>query len=132
MFHNNYLFNNYNDCIFNGDYIFLLMERESIYNELNDIPLPKPLSYNNNYGIFGKINIIKNNSLGRKRKNSKTKGLHNKYSQDNILRRIKSNILLSLSKYINAKIYNLYKGTIGKGTLEKKLKKLSQKKIFSN
>ena len=47
--------------------------------------------------------------LGRKRKGSSIKGIHNKYNLDNILRKIKSNLLDILFKFINKKINEMYK-----------------------
>ena len=75
----------------------------------------------------------KNNSeklkLGRKRKNSKSKGLHNKYSGDNIIRKIKSTLLSDLINYINSLIYKSYNGQINQGILKKELKKMDQSQI---
>ena len=47
--------------------------------------------------------------LGRKRKGSSIKGIHNKYDLDNILKKIKSNLLDILFKFINKKINEMYK-----------------------
>ena len=68
-------------------------------------------------------------ALGRKRKNSEEKGIHNKYCEDNILRKIKSTILLHLLEFLNSVIYNIYNGKIGKGLFKKELKKLNQSQI---
>lgn len=51
----------------------------------------------------------KNKIMGRKRKNSEIKGKHNKYSNDNIFRKIKSNLLHILYKFINEKLIHKYK-----------------------
>ena len=51
----------------------------------------------------------KNKNMGRKRKNSEVKGKHNKYSNDNIFRKIKSNLLHILYKFINEKLIHKYK-----------------------
>ena len=57
-------------------------------------------------------NLPKKITWGRKRKNSNEKGLHNKYSEDNILRKIKYNLLNILKKiiihFILKKIINKY------------------------
>ena len=74
--------------------------------------------------------VIKN--LGRKRKNSNKKGIHNKYSEDNIIRKIKSNLLKILLKFINNFIYKEYEGNIGKGIFQKKLLKMNQKQILDS
>lgn len=68
-------------------------------------------------------------ALGRKRKNSKEKGVHNKYCEDNIIRKIKSTILLHLLDFINSVINKTYEGEIGKGFFKKELKKISQRQI---
>ena len=68
-------------------------------------------------------------ALGRKRKNSEEKGIHNKYCEDNILRKIKSTILFYLLDFLNIVINKIYDGKIGKGLFKKELKKLNQKQI---
>ena len=76
------------------------------------------------------LSMTKNKkALGRKRKNSEEKGIHNKYCEDNILRKIKSTILLHLLEFLNSVIYNIYNGKIGKGLFKKELKKLNQSQI---
>ena len=50
----------------------------------------------------------KNKMLGRKRKNSSTPGKHNKYSNDNLQKKIKSNLLDILFNFINKKIIEIY------------------------
>ena len=67
--------------------------------------------------------------LGRKRKNSKSKGLHNKYSGDNIFMKKKSTLLSELTNYINTVIYKTYNGDISQGILKKELKKMDQTQI---
>ena len=60
-------------------------------------------------------------NLGRKRKNSNEKGLHDKYSQDNIFHRVKYYFLKVLKEFINEKIFEIYSGNIGNGIYAKKL-----------
>lgn len=67
--------------------------------------------------------------LGRKRKNSNETGEHNKYSQDNIIRKIKTIVLSYLLIFINKFINNIYKGNIGKGKKIKELKKMNPEQI---
>ena len=71
-------------------------------------------------------------ALGRKRKNSNEKGLHNKYNEDNILRKIKSNLLNILFNFINMFIYEIYEGNIGKGIFKKQLLKMNQRQIIDS
>ena len=73
--------------------------------------------------------MLKKKILGRKKKYSKEKGKHNKYSEDNIIRKIKSTLLSCLSNLINSQIYRIYNGNIGKGILIKELKKMNQNQI---
>ena len=126
-----------NDNIFN-DYYLNSIEMDNSFTGLTDNILPKTLFYNNtdinNNSDSNETNIIMNNQLirGRKKTNTKSKGLHDKYSQDNILRRIKCIILINIYNYINKKIYEIYKGKIGKGIFEKKLKKINSKNNLSN
>jgi len=53
--------------------------------------------------------------LGRKKKDSKDKGIHDKYSSDNIIRRIKTLILNNLLITINIFINKVYNRKIAKG-----------------
>ena len=137
-----YSLNKYSDAYFNinNNNKYNILYNKSFHfttnkfleTESNNIQLPKSLSHDNNYINFKINNIIKHNSLGRKSKNSQNTGSHDKYSQDNILRKIKCNILLNLFKYINNQIHKMYEGKIKNGLPEKNLKILSKKKIFSN
>ena len=54
--------------------------------------------------LDSKESSLKNGKLGRKRKNDNTPGYHNKYSPDNILRKIKHIILSQVMEFINRKI----------------------------
>lgn len=60
----------------------------------------------------------KNNSFG------KYKGIHNKFSTDNVLRRIKSTLLNLIRIFINSLIAKTYKGKIKNGILKRELKKI--------
>lgn len=73
----------------------------------------------------------KNNSLGRKKKNSNEKSNHTKYSEDNIIRKIKSSVLNIIYIFLNASIYYSYNGNLGRGILKKELKKNNQKQIVN-
>ena len=67
---------------------------------------------------------------GRKSKNSNEKGIHNKYSQDNIIRKIKCTLLNYIFIFINNTIKNIYDNKIGEGILKKQLKKMNQNQII--
>ena len=58
---------------------------------------------------------IKISGLGRKRKNTIEKGLHDKYSSDNLFHRFKYYFLKSLKEFVNEKINEIYSGDIGSG-----------------
>ena len=59
--------------------------------------------------------------FGRKKVNSTKKGKHNKYSDDNLVRKCKHLLLDTIMKFINKKIKEIYNGDIGQGKLIKKL-----------
>ena len=124
----------FNEDNFYNDIFFQVELPENITTGLTPIKPPKPLMDGNKIVDGDKTKNSEKNitSRGRKRKNSKEKGIHNKYSQDNILRRIKCHLLLNLLKYINEKIAKIYKRKIGRGIFEKQLKKLCQKNIMSS
>ena len=69
--------------------------------------------------------------LGRKKHNSGETGIHNKYSGDNIIRKIKSCILNTLSIFINFKIMRTFNGNIGQGIFKKQLLKMKQSQIVN-
>ena len=70
--------------------------------------------------------------LGRKKKNSNIKGKHNKYSGDNIIKKIKSNLLKNLAKFINMKICKIYNNNIGYGISQKQLLKMNQGQVVNS
>ena len=82
----------------------------------------------NNQKINDTISTNKR-KLGRKNKNSNEIGEHNKYSEDNLIRKIKSNILSYLFDFINSFISKIYVN-VGKGVFKKELKKISQRQIL--
>ena len=61
--------------------------------------------------------------LGRKKKFEKNKGKHNKFSDDNLRRKVKHLVIRSIMNYINEKIESLYDG--------KKINKILQKKFLT-
>lgn len=67
--------------------------------------------------------------LGRKKKNSNHVGKHTKYSEDNVIRKIKAIIISSLKDFINSVISNAYGNNIGKGVFRKELLKMNQSQI---
>jgi hypothetical protein len=80
-----------------------------------------------------KTTIIEKRSIfGRKRKEENkdidNKG-HDKFSDDNVRRKIKRLILSHLRKYINNQIKIKYNGEIGKGIFKKELYTLNQEQI---
>ena len=63
---------------------------------------------------------------GRKTIRSGEEGLHNKYSDDNLLRKCKHLIINSLMEFINDTIRRIYKENIGQGILIKKFFTMKQ------
>ena len=74
-------------------------------------------------------NELKNQKLGRKRKNSNEKGAHNKYSKDNLIKKCKSILLNNLSNFINNYIKKIYKDNNNKKKIKRQLLKLNQEII---
>ena len=70
--------------------------------------------------------------LGRKKKENEGLGEHNKFSDDNIIRKIKHVILDSVMKFINKKIHNLYSYESQKEKKERQLFKLKQNSKISS
>ena len=74
----------------------------------------------------------KQNILGRKTKNSNEKGKHTKYSEDNIIRKIKACVLNIVYIFLNNILYKMYRDDLGKGIFKKEFKKLNQKQIIND
>ena len=68
--------------------------------------------------------------LGRKKKDSEESGKHDKYSEDNIIRKIKSTLLNYLRIFINSVIYKKYNGKIGEGIFRKEILKMNQDQVI--
>ena len=66
------------------------------------------------------------NLLGRKKKLEHIKGKHNKFSDDNLRRKVKHLVIRSIMNYINAKIEFLYNGKIGNNIYIKKFLTLNK------
>lgn len=63
--------------------------------------------YNPNVINFPKQKKVEKKKLGRKTKNSREKGIHNEYSEDNLIRRSKRIFSTDFLEYINSKIEEL-------------------------
>ena len=73
----------------------------------------------------------KNIAFGRKCFGSGEKGKHDKYANDNLLRKTKHLILYNLIEFINETFRNIYKENIGNGLLIKKLFIMKQDQIVN-
>lgn len=77
-------------------------------------------------GKYNSIGNIKNQKFIGKKRTGKFIGRHNKYSPDNLYRKIKNSLILNLTDFINNLIKKIYNGKIGNGMLKKELKRNSQ------
>ena len=102
----------------------LMLINSNNFNKANNEYLP----IENNQKINDDNSTTKKN-LGRKRKSSNEIGEHNKYSEDNLIRKIKSFVISYLSNFINSFICRIY-GNIGEGIFKKELKKMNQNQII--
>ena len=97
------------------------------FNGKNDIMILKNGDKNEDKNKYQKSKEKK--MCGRKRKNSKEKGKHDKYCKDNVIKKIKSSLLEILSKFMNNKINEIYSGNIGLGVFKKEFLKMNQNQI---
>ena len=74
-----------------------------------------------------KDNNNKKSRLGRKRSSDKTKGEHDKHSDDNLRRKTKHIVLKCTQIFINKTIEKLYNGNIGNGRFKRQLLTLNKK-----
>jgi len=65
--------------------------------------------------------------IKKKRGRPGTTGEHNKFSDDNLRRKVKHILIDQLLSFINSQIYKIYKGQIGNGVFVKKLLTLNQR-----
>ena len=85
---------------------------------------------NNNNIFIGIDNSNEKNLLERKRnRNHNQSSKHNKFSDDNSIKKIKRILISELHNFINAKIEDIYGDNIGEGMIKKKLMKLCQDQI---
>ena len=132
---------------FNDYYIFskFLPPDESLTNYNEKLNLEKKDNkIINNYDAKNKT-IDVNQSMNidkleikKSHKNFKNKGkiavkrkrnnynIHDKYANDNIIRKIKNLVLNSTLKFLNIKIKDIYRGNIGNGIIKKELVPLNQ------
>ena len=147
-FNNN--FNNNNDIINNDEdkeysdlYFYIQQPNENPDEKNNNISNKKTCDLPTKATKGLNLNIDKNSlilgneekteekkdtpKLGRKTRKSKESGEHNKFSDDNLRRKIKHIIIDELMKFINNKIREKYNNNIGHGIFEKKLLIMNQK-----
>lgn len=72
-------------------------------------------------------NLGKKRRRGRRKKGSLTKGTHDKYSCDNLIKKIKSTIIHFLYIFINSTIHKIYKNELDYDMEKDKLMKIKQK-----
>jgi hypothetical protein len=108
---------------------------DSIYNKIFDIKtsketVSKDTKVAENTKNSKKKKEGKHSKETRKRgRNPKESGKHNKFSDDNIRRKIKRILINELQEFINNKINDFYDKNIGQGFFKKKLLPMSQKQI---
>ena len=73
-----------------------------------------------------KDNLFLGKKYGRKKRDDNNIGVHNKYSNDNIRRKIKHLVLRSFVSFFNEKIKIIYNGDIGQNFLKKELLSLNK------
>ena len=108
---------------------------DSIYNKIFDIKTSKET-------VSKDTKVAKNTKNSKKKKegkhskeakkrgrNPKESGKHNKFSDDNIRRKIKRILINELQEFINNKINDFYDKNIGQGFFKKKLLPMIQKQI---
>ena len=75
------------------------------------------------------IKIKGNKKRGR---NPKESGKHNKFSDDNIRKKVKHILINELQEFINKKISEIYNNDIGQGLFKKKLLPMNQQQIVDS
>jgi hypothetical protein len=123
------------------------MEEVQNYFNDNSLNIPKEINFQehilffknennkdyNNIEISNEKNMLRiKRKRGRKKLNSINNKEHNKFSQDNLFRKIKYLIFTSLRKYDNDVICKVYNNNIGRGIFTKQIFKINHEQIFSS
>ena len=82
-----------------------------------------------NKDIINKHYKIKNSKLGRKRKSDNEEGIHNKFSQDNLIKKAKGIIFEIIRNYDNEIIIKVYNNILGNGINKKEIFRINQSQI---
>ena len=83
---------------------------------------------------YGEIQNLKNNlnsQLGKKRRNENSSREHDRYSDDNLRRKLKNLLLNKILDFLNERIYYIYEGKIGNGPRKKELLSLNQNNKYN-
>jgi len=114
---------------------YLLKNSNEKYNEYSIVD-------NENYQEFIQSSKLVNDNhfqifektvnLGRKKKGSSEKGIHNKYTSDNIIRKCKAVFINKLRNFINNKIKIFYELDGQQFSDSKKLMKMNQQQIINS
>jgi len=121
-----------NNNIIANNIIGLPIKETMSINEKKDErnPIKDDKTNYTNYSIDKKKKINKKGQislLGRKKRAESQDGEHNKFSDDNLRKKVKHLVLDTAFNFINNKINEIYKGNIGHGIFIKKLLLLNQK-----
>ena len=98
--------------------------QENQENENREVVNPEPVIQ-----IENRTAIIDRKKCGRKRKNENNTTEHNKFSDDNVRRRVKHLCFKYLLLFINIQIKKKYNNKIGQGIFQKQLQTLNQSQI---
>lgn len=108
------------------------MDNESLSDLLND-PQPQIIIENVEEEEEEEETNLIGKKRGRKKKGSLTKGKHDKYSEDNVFRKIKSNLLKFLLIFINSIIKEIYEDESDYDMEKDKLMQINQEQtVCSN
>ena len=118
--------NSYNDKT--SAELFIIIDNKNFNKAENKIYLDNNNDINKKklFTIYTKEKPL----LGRKKKFEKNKGKHNKFSDDNLSRKVKHLVIRSIMNYINEKIESLYDGKISNKILKAKFLTLNKKQKF--
>ena len=114
------------------------MEQNVYFNLINedenkfDKKFAENIQWKEREKILSKRPFKEKKDLGRKKKEYEGLGLHNKFSDDNIIRKVKNTILKCIMEFINQKIKTVYGYKYEKDAKEKKLYKLKQNQSISS
>ena len=111
-----------------------IINNENFQEDNQSLKLVNNPFFNKNFEIRSEKQEKKKKiaGLGRKKKDSLEKGIHNKYTSDNLIRKCKAVMINIIGNFINKKIFEIYRNEFAYTKKRKRLMKMNQFQIVNS